>query len=404
MPQGFFELSLLKQPRASHSLVPKCGACGFYKTCKSPKMPYSGKGKRRLLIIGEFPTKDEDQSGRHLATKPGAYLEKCLREYGIEMRQDCWLTHSMICHPSDYKKMPKAVEYCRPNIFKTIKELNPVGILLLGQLPVSSVVSRMWRSDEMGVGKIDRWVGWKIPAQKFNTWLCPVFNPITILAADTPMPELYFKRAIKQFAQITAKPWEDIPDYESMIELVYEPERAARIIRRMIEKGGPYAFDYETNMLKPDGPKSAIACASVSWRGKKTIAYPWTGEAIRASRELLRSPMPMVGSNVKFEERWSRALLGTRIRQPHWDTMLVAHILDPRPNITGLKFQAFARLGAEGYDDHIKSQLKSQGGNVPNKVFSEIELSQLLLYCGLDSLLEFLVAKEQQKETGDYVL
>jgi hypothetical protein len=44
--------------------------------------------------------------------------------------------------------------------------------------------------------------------------------------------------------------------------------------------------------------------------------------------------------------------------------------------------------------------LKSDGGgNSPNRV-RQIDLKQLLLYCGLDSLLEWLVSEDQRCELG----
>jgi len=52
------------------------------------------------------------------------------------------------------------------------------------------------------------------------------------------------------------------------------------------------------------------------------------------------------------------------------------------------------------YNSHIEPYLKSDGGgNAPNRV-REVKLDQLLLYNGLDALLEYEVAISQAAEMG----
>ena len=76
--------------------------------------------------------------------------------------------------------------------------------------------------------------------------------------------------------------------------------------------------------------------------------------------------------------------------------MLAAHVLDNRPGITSLKFQAFVLLGQENYNSHIKPFLKAKKGSKFNRIH-ELDLNDLLLYGGLDSYLEYWVAMKQIK-------
>jgi pyrroloquinoline quinone (PQQ) biosynthesis protein C len=81
--------------------------------------------------------------------------------------------------------------------------------------------------------------------------------------------------------------------------------------------------------------------------------------------------------------------------------MLAAHVLDNRAGgICGLKFQAYVTLGAESYDEHIKEFLKSIKGSKTNRVREEIDIYQLLTYCGTDTLLEYLLAVIQMEKMG----
>ncbi|NIS13859.1 MAG: hypothetical protein GWN12_18870 [Thermoplasmata archaeon] len=76
--------------------------------------------------------------------------------------------------------------------------------------------------------------------------------------------------------------------------------------------------------------------------------------------------------------------------------MQAAHILDNRRGITSIKFQAFVLLGIGEYNARVEQYLESETANSLNRI-AEIDTRDLLLYNGLDSLLEYKVA-EIQKE------
>ena len=151
--------------------------------------------------------------------------------------------------------------------------------------------------------------------------------------------------------------------------------------------------------MKPDGQGTEIISCALCWKGKRTIAYPWSGEAIQATSDILKTPVPKVAANLKFEDRWSRAILEHRVRGWVWDTMIAAHVLDYRPNVTGLKFQSFVHLGAESYDERIKPFLKVKEKSRFNRI-KELDLKDLLLYNGLDSFFEDKLAVIQTKLFG----
>jgi len=73
--------------------------------------------------------------------------------------------------------------------------------------------------------------------------------------------------------------------------------------------------------------------------------------------------------------------------------------LDQRPYITSIKFQSFVLLGNESYDDHITKYFRKTDKNGLNAIH-EIDLKELLIYNGLDSLLEYKVAIKQMKLLG----
>lgn len=391
--KGFFaQSSVLSQ--APVSMLPKCGACGLYKGCQSPKMRPSGRGKLGILIVGEAPGRTEDETGKQFIGKAGERLEKELKRLDIDMREDCWLTNSLICRPpNNHIANPVMVDYCRPNLTRTIEELKPHTIVLLGGTAVKSLIGGIWKESP---GAVSRWVGWNIPCQHPNVWICPTYHPSYLERENNPILDLYFAQHLEAAFKHRDTPWERVPDWEKEIEVILDTREAARVLREFEQEGGLHSVDYEGTTLKPEYEGAETLCCSVCHHGKRTIAYPWHGEAIDATRDLLWSDRcSFIASNLKHEDRHTRFMFGRPVRHWAWDTMLASHTIDNRSDINGLKFQAFVHLGMPAYDDAIHKFLRALKGKKTNLAKSEIDIRQLLRYCGVDSLLEFKLAVEQ---------
>lgn len=399
--RGFFAGSELVSSKTPVSMVPRCGACGLLKQCHSPKMEPGGKGKRRILIVGEAPGRHEDDKGKPFIGASGLELGKELSKHGVELYRDCLITNALICRPPNNRDPSKLeINYCRPNLLNTIKDFNPEIIIPLGKFGIQSLLGHLWKEDDVGSGT--RWVGWQIPHQDLNAWICPTFHPAFILrkiqqAKGNSTEAMAWRHHLKQACKLEGRPWDKVPNYNKQVELIRKSSEAAKAIREVIKRGGRAAFDYETNMLKPEREGAAIVSCSICWEGRWTFAFPWQGEVVDAMSEFIRSSLGKIASNMKFEDRWTRTFFGRGARNWIWDTMINAHIMDNRRHITSIKFQAFILLGVSSYDDHIKQFLKARKGYKVNQILSEIDLDQLLLYNGLDSLLEFLVMEKQQE-------
>jgi len=403
---GFFPESIVRSKPAVQGTVPRCGQCGLWESCSSPKFEVSGKGRLGVLIVGEAPDRDEDIQGNSFVGKAGQYLRRYLESIGIDFDRDCWATNAIICHPAGGRApKPDEVDACRPNLTNFLKEYKPKVIIPLGGSAIRSVLSPFWKTDPGGV---NRWVGYQIPLQRINSWVVPDFHPSFILTNDRkpngPVTRLWFERCLKQAFDLSgSRPWTEVPDYRGQVELVHDPDEAAAIIREWCKTPRPGSFDYETTCLKPDADTSQIVSCAVSYAGRRTIAFPWAGAVKEAMSEWLQSPCPKIGANNKFEDRWTRAEFGHSVNNWVWDTMLSAHHLDNRPDTKSVEFQAFVRLGFEPWSGSMGRDLKTGSGS------SSYDQNQLvhtdrrtsLTYNGLDALVEYLVAKHQKKEMVD---
>tara|TARA_R110002167_G_scaffold26029_3_gene89745 strand:- start:641 stop:1504 length:864 start_codon:yes stop_codon:yes gene_type:complete len=269
----------------------------------------------------------------------------------------------------------------------------------------SEAVAAVLGGDVWGasVGPAARWAGFQIPAQKINAWVCPTWDPARIEDND-PVSLRQFRDHVEDAVGKPGRPWAEVPDWTARVGVELDSSKAAKWLREVVRRGGKgaVAWDYETNMLKPDGPDADIVSCAVTWgrqRPERTMAFPWRGEAVQAMGELLRSPIPKIASNLKFEDRWTRKAFGHRVRGWAWDTMVAAHVLDNRQAITSVKFQAFVRLGVPVWNKGVEPFFASRPGEAVNRI-SEVDIGDLLLYNGLDAFLEWGVAAHQMTEMG----
>lgn len=390
----FFKGSKLAQSKAPPPTMPQCGACGLHKKCITPKIGVNGEGRQGILILSEAPSQREDHEGELFMASTGKKLELGVAKAGMDLRADTWRYNAVICHPGETTVDAKIIDYCRPNLRSTIKQLNPRIIIPIGSAAITSLLGWLFRPNPGGPAT---WSGFHIPCQQLNTWIAPLWHPSFIDQQDHKALDQYFNDYLVAALQLPGRPWETVPDYKKDVRVILNDDEAAHYLQKMIDHQRPIAFDYECNCLKPDWPEAHCVSAAVTWAGRRTIAFPMRAKAKETLGRLLRSPCPKIAANLKYEDRWTRMLYGHRVRNWYFDTMQGMHVVDNRKGINSVGFQGFALLGAPDYEDHIKPFLKSRDDSKYNRIETEIEISDLLLYNGLDALLEYKIAGRQME-------
>lgn len=379
-------------------LEPQCQRCQLYRGCRSPKMPPTGEGRKKILVVAEAPGEVEDARGTQLVGPVGQMLRRELAQLGVDLDRDCWKTNALACRPGVDNREPKdqEIEYCRPNVVRAIKIFRPRVVMLFGLAATKSVIGRWWKDS---IGHVGRWVGWRIPCPEWPCWICPTWHPSYLARSqDDQGLWLWFRKHLAGALECLKGPPPRRIDRAERVELIFNDCEAKARLRNFIDRGGTVSIDLETDRLRPDTRGASIRSCAVCWEGKETISYPWHGEAIKATSELMRSPnLGKIGYNSKFEQRWAKAILGHGIRNWVWDGMEASHVLDNRPGITGVAFQAFVRLGQRTYGTEVERYLSSQTPDEPNHVW-ECDLDQLLVYGGIDALVEYELAMLQRAE------
>lgn len=397
---GFFSgAEIAKKDRlSSHT---GCAACGRYKVAKNPKMKPYGFGEKGILIIGSSPSYGEDNKNQQMFGRPAQILERALRRHGIDLERDCIKINALQCYiGNDEQKTMDFVPYCRPFVWRTIKEMNPKLILLMGSSAVASFLGHSWG------GKLDsiiKWRGMIIPDRESNCWVCPVMHPSSLIKNEKDKAyETIFKLDIKKALETLNVPMPKLIDDEKCIHFPNDKELYSLLRKLNKSEVSEIAIDFETTGLKPHMKGHEIVSCAIAEEPDFCYAFetPKNPRILGLLKEVLKNPaVKKIAANMKFEDTWSRVFLNTEIQGWVWDTMLAAHVIDNRRLISGLKFQVYVNFGIVQYNQYVEQYLKSKDDSLGGNAFNSIHLihkKDLLLYNGKDSLYELRLAHIQR--------
>jgi len=107
----------------------KCPLC----QSRTIAVPGDGKASARVMLIGEAPGREEDETGHPFVGAAGRFLDQVLEGTGID-RGDLFITNIVKCRPPN-NRPPRVgeVETCTSNyLFEQIELIDPALIVLLG--------------------------------------------------------------------------------------------------------------------------------------------------------------------------------------------------------------------------------------------------------------------------------
>lgn len=115
----------------------KCPLC----QSRTLAVPGDGKTTAKVMIIGEAPGKEEDQTGLPFVGAAGRFLDSVLIGSDIS-RADIFITNTVKCRPPNNRTPRKLeVETCTANYLLTqIELINPLLVMLLGSVAVKKIL------------------------------------------------------------------------------------------------------------------------------------------------------------------------------------------------------------------------------------------------------------------------
>jgi len=396
---AFFSASELQQTKIEvdiDQLEPDCNKCKLDKNSSHPKIGISGEGKRKILIIGEFSSEEEDAYGNAFVGETAFFLKKKLQLSNIILQRDCWKVNAVACKPTKVIPSHTQIQCCYPKIQKLIMELQPKTILLCGSIAITSLLGKDF-SDR----SVNRWRMYCIPDEKFKCNIVPIHHPGFILGNKRDInAKSQYKRDMQLVGNtLFEKPYKPRLDYESFVTILTDFTKVKTLLQRIIKRKPKIAYDYETTGLKPYRKGHKIVTIGIAVSETKAFAFPfnykdfWTLKEFEIIKKLwvkiLKNKyIDKITHNWKYEAAWSMELLKVKPKC-HFDTMMGVHILDNRSKSTALKFQTFINFGVRPYDKNIKPFLQAKNGE-----FNTIEkapFKDLLTYNGLDCIFAFML-------------
>lgn len=120
--------------------IRRCTKCPLCQS-RTNAVPGDGKPTAKVMLIGEAPGKDEDQTGHPFVGAAGHYLDQVLAEVGID-RSDLFITNIAKCRPPRNRPPQKLeIDTCTANyLFEQIELVNPRLIMLLGLIAAKKML------------------------------------------------------------------------------------------------------------------------------------------------------------------------------------------------------------------------------------------------------------------------
>ena len=111
--------------------IKRCKKCPLYRGA-TKAVPGEGPADARVVLVGQNPGRDEDQSGRPFVGRSGKFLDQVLESLGLQ-REACFIT-SVVKHKTPNNRTPTSAEItaCMPYLERQIAVIKPETVVLMG--------------------------------------------------------------------------------------------------------------------------------------------------------------------------------------------------------------------------------------------------------------------------------
>ena len=156
----------------------QCQRCGLA-AHRTHVVVSRGNPKAPLLVIGEGPGQQEDETGLPFVGRAGQLLDKILTSVRLDTEQDVYICNIVKCRPPGNRvPTPDESKACIPYLLEQIRLVAPKGILLTGATAVRGIIG-----NKQGITKIrGQWLEWQ-------GYLCmPILHPAYLLRNPSRKP------------------------------------------------------------------------------------------------------------------------------------------------------------------------------------------------------------------------
>jgi len=155
-------------------LAQHCNQCHRCELGDSRTHAVVGRGNLQapIMIVGEAPGQNEDETGLPFVGKAGQLLEKILASVKLETEHDVYIVNILKCRPPN-NRVPttEEIKACIPYLLEQIRLVDPKIILFTGATAVKGLTG-----DKRGITKIrGTWIEWE------GRMCMPILHPAYLL-------------------------------------------------------------------------------------------------------------------------------------------------------------------------------------------------------------------------------
>jgi uracil-DNA glycosylase len=156
------------------AMIPHCQNCFRCDLGRSRTHAVVGRGNLRapIMVVGEGPGQNEDETGLPFVGKAGQLLEKILASVKLNTTEDVYICNIVKCRPPGNRvPTPEEMAACIPYLLEQIRLVDPQIILLTGATAVKGLTG-----DKRGITKIrGEWLQWQ------DRLCMPILHPAYLL-------------------------------------------------------------------------------------------------------------------------------------------------------------------------------------------------------------------------------
>jgi uracil-DNA glycosylase family 4 len=149
----------------------ECHRCGLAEN-RTHAVVGRGNLKALIMIVGEAPGQNEDETGLPFVGRSGQLLEKILASVELDTEKDVYISNISKCRPPNNRApSSKEMAACKPYLFEQLRIVDPKIILLTGATAVKGLIG-----DKGAMGTIrGKWIDWE------GRLCMPIFHPSYLL-------------------------------------------------------------------------------------------------------------------------------------------------------------------------------------------------------------------------------
>ena len=149
-----------------------CQKCALWKS-RTNIVFSDGAINSKLMLIGEAPGFNEDQTGKPFVGRAGQLLDKIFESVGLSREKDVYICNTLKCRPPNNRDpLPDEKAACRDYLDRQIDLLKPRLILLCGRVALTSFIDT-----PLGITKVrGKWFD-----GPHGSKMMPIFHPSYLL-------------------------------------------------------------------------------------------------------------------------------------------------------------------------------------------------------------------------------